>query len=52
MKKSLTSNWQKRDAVETVKQLNRKTVFALAISTTLLMLALVYEGVRLVLLGW
>lgn len=50
-KKLLSSTLQKRNSAKAVQQLDRKTIFALALST-LMMLVVVSEGVRLILLSW
>jgi len=51
MKKLLSLKLQKRDSGTAVQQIDRKKVFALALSTFLI-LVVVSENVRLALLSW
>jgi len=51
MKKLLLSKLQKRNSASAVQQIDRKKVFALALSTFLIVVV-VSESVRLALLSW
>lgn len=51
MKKLLSSEMHKRGSVKAVQRLDRKKIFAIALSTFLI-LVLVSEGIRLALLNW